>query len=44
VPRLQEIGAAAIYPTGTELDAMVKSMRELCSKPRGPLVHEGLDG
>jgi methylmalonyl-CoA mutase C-terminal domain/subunit len=44
LPRLKEIGAAAIYPTGTELDAMVESMRELCSQPRGPLVHEGLPG
>jgi methylmalonyl-CoA mutase C-terminal domain/subunit len=31
VPRLKEIGAAAIYPTGTPLDALVESMRELCS-------------
>ena len=32
VPRLQEVGAAAVYPTGTQLDALVASMRELCSK------------
>ena len=32
VPRLQEVGAAAVYPTGTQLDAVVASMRELCSK------------
>ncbi|TMF91366.1 MAG: methylmalonyl-CoA mutase, partial [Chloroflexi bacterium] len=32
VPRLQEVGAAAVYPTGTQLDALVASMSELCSK------------
>ncbi len=32
VPRLQEVGAAAVYPTGTQLDALVESMRDLCSK------------
>ena len=32
VPRLQEAGAAAVYPTGTQLDALVESMRDLCSK------------
>ena len=35
VPRLQEAGAAAVYPTGTQLDTLVASMRDLCSKPRG---------
>ncbi|TMF88740.1 MAG: cobalamin B12-binding domain-containing protein, partial [Chloroflexi bacterium] len=29
VPRLQEVGAAAVYPTGTQLDALVASMSEL---------------
>jgi methylmalonyl-CoA mutase C-terminal domain/subunit len=29
VPRLLEVGAAAIFPTGTSLDALVSSMREL---------------
>jgi methylmalonyl-CoA mutase, C-terminal domain len=29
VPRLEAAGAAAVYPTGTSLDAMVESMRAL---------------
>ena len=41
VPRLREAGAAAVYPTGTGLHALVESVRELCSHPRGPEVHEG---
>ncbi len=36
VPRLKEIGAAAVYPTGTPLDSLVDSMRELCSTSHGP--------
>lgn len=32
VSRLREIGAAAVYPTGTPLSELVESMRELCSK------------
>ncbi len=29
--RLKEMGAAAVYPTGTELAELVESMKELCS-------------
>lgn len=29
VPRLEAAGAAAVYPTGTSLDAVVESMRRL---------------
>jgi methylmalonyl-CoA mutase, C-terminal domain len=32
VARLQELGAAAVYPTGTQLDALVASLRDLCSR------------
>jgi len=32
LPRLTELGAAAVYPTGTGLDAMVESLRDLCSR------------
>ena len=32
VSKLREIGAAAVYPTGTPLLELVKSMRELCSR------------
>jgi methylmalonyl-CoA mutase, C-terminal domain len=32
VSKLHEIGAAAVYPTGTPLPELVKSMRELCSR------------
>ncbi|HWC39837.1 MAG TPA: cobalamin B12-binding domain-containing protein [Acidimicrobiales bacterium] len=33
VPRLEAVGAAAVYPTGTPLEALVESMRSLS----GPL-------
>jgi methylmalonyl-CoA mutase C-terminal domain/subunit len=29
VPRLEAVGAAAVYPTGTPLEALVESMRSL---------------
>jgi methylmalonyl-CoA mutase C-terminal domain/subunit len=29
VPRLEEVGAAAVYPTGTPLDELVESVRAL---------------
>jgi methylmalonyl-CoA mutase C-terminal domain/subunit len=29
VPRLQELGAAAVFPTGTSLPDLVESMRQL---------------
>jgi methylmalonyl-CoA mutase, C-terminal domain len=32
VSKLHEIGAAAVYPTGTPLPELVESMRELCSR------------
>lgn len=32
VPRLEELGVAAVYPTGTALPALVASMRDLCSR------------
>jgi len=32
VARLKELGAAAVYPTGTALPALVDSLRELCSR------------
>jgi methylmalonyl-CoA mutase C-terminal domain/subunit len=31
VPRLRDAGAAAVYPTGTELPALVESIADLCS-------------
>jgi methylmalonyl-CoA mutase C-terminal domain/subunit len=31
VPRLEAVGAAAVYPTGTSLDEMVDSMRTLAA-------------
>lgn len=31
VTKLKEIGAAAVYPTGTTLPALVESIRELCA-------------
>src|SRR2546427_11184452 len=33
VPRLQEAGAAAVYPTGTPLETLVESMRSLSGAP-----------
>ena len=44
VPRLKEAGATAVYPTGTGLDELVESLRELCSQPRGPALHPGALG
>jgi methylmalonyl-CoA mutase C-terminal domain/subunit len=32
VPRLEAAGAAAVYPTGTPLEELVESMRELAAK------------
>jgi methylmalonyl-CoA mutase C-terminal domain/subunit len=32
VPRLQEVGAAAVYPTGTALDELVASMKSLAPR------------
>ena len=32
VARLKALGAAEVYPTGTELSALVESMRRVCSK------------
>jgi methylmalonyl-CoA mutase C-terminal domain/subunit len=32
VARLKGLGAAEVYPTGTELDVLVQSTREICSK------------
>ena len=34
VPRLQEAGAAAVYPTGTPLETLVESMRSLSGAPQ----------
>ena len=31
--KLRELGAAAVYPTGTPLDSVVSSMRELTGSP-----------
>ena len=33
VPRLEEIGVAAVYPTGTSLASLVTSLREICAAP-----------
>ena len=33
VAKLRELGAAAVYPTGTPLDSLVASMRELTGGP-----------
>lgn len=33
VTRLREAGAAAVYPTGSNLDSVVESMRELTAGP-----------
>jgi methylmalonyl-CoA mutase C-terminal domain/subunit len=35
VPRLEAAGAAAVYPTGTALEAMVESMRALSTVETG---------
>ncbi len=35
VPRLEAAGAAAVYPTGTPLEAMVESMRALATVETG---------
>ncbi|MER5430031.1 cobalamin B12-binding domain-containing protein [Streptomyces sp. NPDC002588] len=35
VPRLREAGAAAVYPTGTPLDAIVADIRALTAGPGG---------
>ncbi len=32
VPKLKAAGAAEVYPTGSELDALVTSMKALCSR------------
>src|SRR3954471_20669196 len=32
VPRLEAVGAAAVYPTGTPLEDLVESMRELTAR------------
>jgi methylmalonyl-CoA mutase, C-terminal domain len=37
VPRLEEVGAAAVYATGTPLEAMVESLRELAAGDQAPL-------
>jgi methylmalonyl-CoA mutase, C-terminal domain len=34
VPRLEAAGAAAVYPTGTPLEAMIESMRALAGEPQ----------
>ena len=34
VTRLKEAGAAAVYPTGTPVEALVESVRELSSAPQ----------
>jgi methylmalonyl-CoA mutase C-terminal domain/subunit len=36
VPALQAAGAAAVYPTGTELEALVASIRELTADAGAP--------
>ena len=33
VPRLQEAGAAAVFPTGTALEVLVEAIRELTASP-----------
>ena len=33
VPKLHEAGAAAVYPTGSSLDTLVESIRELTRPP-----------
>ena len=33
VEKLKAAGVAAVYPTGTELAALVESIRDLCSNP-----------
>ncbi len=37
VPRLEEAGAAAVYPTGTPLETLVESLRTLTSDAQTPL-------
>ena len=37
VPRLEAAGAAAVYPTGTPLEALVDSMRALSGAAQAPL-------
>jgi methylmalonyl-CoA mutase C-terminal domain/subunit len=34
VPRLEEAGAAAVYPTGTPIETLVESMRTLADTPQ----------
>ncbi|RAY17072.1 methylmalonyl-CoA mutase [Actinomadura craniellae] len=36
VPRLQEAGAAAVFPTGTSLDVLVAEVRALTAAPAPP--------
>ncbi len=36
VPRLKEAGAAAVFPTGTPLDALVAEVRALTATPASP--------
>ncbi len=36
VPRLEAAGAAAVYPTGTPLETLVESLRELSGTARAP--------
>ncbi|WP_405735362.1 cobalamin B12-binding domain-containing protein [Streptomyces sp. NBC_01537] len=36
VPRMQAAGAAAVFPTGTPLDAIVVEVRKLTSAPASP--------
>ncbi|SEG85102.1 methylmalonyl-CoA mutase, C-terminal domain [Thermomonospora echinospora] len=36
VPRLKEAGAAAVFPTGTALDAIVAEVRALTTAPASP--------
>jgi methylmalonyl-CoA mutase C-terminal domain/subunit len=35
VPRLMELGAAAVFPTGTSLDELVKAIARLNGEPDG---------
>ena len=37
LPRLEEAGAAAVFPTGTPLEALVDKMRELSGSAQAPL-------
>ncbi len=37
VPRLEEAGAAAVYPTGTPLETLVESIRTLTADAQTPL-------